>query len=238
MKTIYSVLLCIVLIGCQKSNQETVAIDQHRKDNPDTKAPKTLGEAEAISLAKSKWGRNAHGQGEPDAGPAPGSRPLVSNVQLITSSRFSQYLPNCQVFRVPVYNPISVIAGQQYFPHAMVIQNGQPCFIDSDKTAADLVGKLQLSVTNEHIARDVVLLFADLRDYKLTEKIPKGVVLGKNTQEDWSLRVSKSGKSWTVFVPFLSDPNIQFCGQWKIVITPEGAVKTEFVKRLSGGGYQ
>ena len=222
-KTILIALLCIALAGCQKSTQDSVTV-QLLKDDP--KATKAVTQTEAMTFAKSKWDRNEHGRGEPDG--------LVRDVQPITSPLFSEYLPRCQIFRVTVFNPASAIAGRSFFPHAMVIQDEQPCFIDCGKAATDFLSTLGLSVTNELAARDVVQLFADLRDYKLAERedVPDGKGLGNSSPEDWKVRVSRSGESWVVVAPFMCDPVIDAYGQWKLIITREGSVRAEFVKLL------
>ena len=86
----------------------------------------------------------------------------------------------------------------------------------------------------------VGLLFALLRDYELQEKQRTHKYNHvKSKPEDWKVAIEKTDKSWVVTCPFMSDPNISACGQWKLTIDPNGAVSAAFVKLIFVlGGYR
>ena len=76
MKSICFALLCIALVGCQKSNQEVIA-DQQSESRSEPKVTKAIGEAEARSAISQFVNAQLEGKTFVDAGKQTHTYPTI-----------------------------------------------------------------------------------------------------------------------------------------------------------------
>jgi|GEM_PF-2934610 len=194
-------------------------------------------QAKIKSLVEKKWGFPEDGKKR--YGIHWDGKSLVRKVQRIASPLLTKHLPKATVDRVCVYNPFSAKTGRELFPYSLILQDGKPVYIENDKDAANFLSSLKLKVENEQSAKEVALLFGLLRDFELSEKQRKhkGNWV-KSEPEDWELTVEKNGEVWSITCPFMWDPVISACAQWKLTIGNNGVVSAKVVKQLFRvGGY-
>jgi len=165
---------------------------------------------------------------------------LIRKFEQIKNPLLEKYLKNYQAYRVIVYNPVSAIAGRKLKPYSLITQKEKTWHIDNDKKALEFISSLKLKIDTQKEARDVLNLFALLRDYKIEEKqrTYKYNYI-KSKPEDWKTVITKNKNTWSLACVFLTDPVITSCVRYKITISEKGKVTITSGKVIFRvGGYK
>ena len=176
------------------------------------------------ALAEKRWGK-----------PDPKNWRGLRGLHAMRSDRLKKTLKGWDAYVVAVSNPMSVIAGRPTFLHALLVKDGKAVYLTSDKSAADFLTGLKVTVRDAGEALDLAMCFAELRSYgprlkPLTAK-----------PEDWTVVIEEGKNGWTVRCTFVLDPHphISHCVRYTVHIARTGKLEAKSGRQVCiRGGYR
>jgi len=192
----------------------------------------------ATELAEIHWGKKANVE------VVESGKPYVKSVRPEDSELITRVLDEYKLFSVEVYNPISQIAGREYFHYSLVIKERDESvyYLENDENSIQFLSNLSLKITTEEAVKDMLNVFAILRGYKINEQPVEGLRFfwGDErffTKEDWKLKIEQAGNGWNIFITYLVDSYINCYARYGIEMTNEGRVIINKIKAASEKGY-
>jgi len=161
----------------------------------------------------------------------------VRDVKPIASSRLKKLLPQADFFCVAVFNPMSQIAGRPTFLHTLVLAPTGNVFLENDDDACGLLSKLQVRPVDAADALNAAMAFGELRNLVLRAKDASGIP-EKAAAKNWSVVIDEEKDGWSVRCTFMTDPTIQLCRRYQIVVAANGKIEAKAGEVISFiGGY-